>query len=133
MSQQPEGISLSVPVVDIPLWLLERRKLSKDWGKKLKLVQSKSEQVLGSINSKSNLDKAQAFIETHKARMQLKEWVEVEKMLIESPEGKDKNLFGQYASPLIKDVRMVLAMLKKENLYLADIGKEITDRIQFEM
>ena len=57
----------------------------------------------------------------------------MEKMLLESDEGKEKGLFGQYTSSIIKDSRTLIAMYKKENLYLADIGKEITDRAQFEM
>ena len=65
--------------------------------------------------------------------MRLKEWEEVEKLMIESDEGKATGLFGQYTSPLIKDARVIIAMYRKDNLYLADIGKEITDRIQFEM
>lgn len=65
--------------------------------------------------------------------MQLKNWIEVERLLINSPEGKEKNLFGRYSSPLIKDVRLIIAMLKKDNLYLANIGKEITARVQFEV
>jgi len=136
-----EEMQLTVSSADIPLWLLERRKLPKDWGKKLKLVQSKYEKVFSDINSKANLSNIQDFINTHKERslvllvigMQLKNWVEVEQMLISSPEGKEKTIFGRYSSPLIKDVRMIIAMLKKDNLYLADIGKEITARIQFEM
>jgi hypothetical protein len=136
-----EEIQLNVPSADIPLWLLERRKLPKDWGKKLKLVQSKYEKVFADINSKSNLSNIQDFINTHKERilvllvveMELKNWAEVEQMLISSPEGKEKTIFGRYLSPLIKDVRLIVAMLKKDNLYLADIGKEITARIQFEM
>ncbi len=133
MSQEAQAITLSVPAVDIPIWLLDRRKLGKDWGKKLKAVQSKYDKVIESISSKPSLSNIQGFMETHKGGMRLKEWLEVEKMLIESEEGKARNLFGQYSSPLIKDVRLIIAMLKKDNLYLADIGKEITDRIQFEM
>ena len=65
--------------------------------------------------------------------MQLKNWLEVEQLLINSPEGKEKTIFGRYSSPIIKDAKLIIAMLKKDNLYLADIGKEITARIQFEM
>ena len=65
--------------------------------------------------------------------MQLKNWLEVEQLLINSPEGKDKTIFGRYSSPIIKDVKLILAVLKKHNLYLADIGKEITAILHFEM
>ena len=65
--------------------------------------------------------------------MQLKEWESVEKLLLESDEAKEKGLFRQYTSTIIKDVRLLCAMYKKDNLYLADVGKEITHRIQFEL
>ena len=65
--------------------------------------------------------------------MMVKEWEAVEKLLINSSEGKEKNLFGQYSSLVIKDVRLLIAMYKKENLYLAEIGKGVTHQVQFEM
>ena len=130
--QQTQGISLTVPSVDIPLWLLERRRLPKDWGKKLKAVQSKYDKVFESISSKPALGPIQSFIDVHKTRMQFKDWLEVEKLLLTSAEAKEKNLFGQYSSQLIKDVRLIIAMLRKDNLYLADIGFGITVGYFFE-
>jgi len=127
-------ILLSVPAADIPLWLLERRRLSKDWAKKLKAIQTKSSQTLEQILSKPELSSVKPFIDSrNKSHFSLKDWEQLEKMLIESSEGKDKNFLGQYASQIIKDTRFIISALKKDNLFLADIGNEITDRIQFEM
>ena len=66
MTQGNEEMQLTVPVADIPLWLLDRRKLPKDWGKKLKLVQSKYEKVFEDINKKEALSQILSFIKDHK-------------------------------------------------------------------
>ncbi len=133
MEQKEQDLTLTVPVGDIPLWLLERRKLPKDWGKKLRAVQTKCESTLSAIAGAKDLADVKAYLDSHQGRMQLKEWEQTEKLLIASEAGKERNLFGQYSSPLIKDVRVVIGMLRKENLSLANIGKEVADRIQFEM
>ena len=57
---------MNVPIVDIPLWLLDRRKLCKDWGKKLRAVESKCEKTIEAISQKKNLEKTSAFIEAHR-------------------------------------------------------------------
>ena len=65
MAQQQE-IGLSVPAVDIPLWLLDRRKLPKDWAKKLKAVHSKGEHIVAAIMEKKNISTIRNFIDSFK-------------------------------------------------------------------
>lgn len=53
-------------------------------------------------------------------------------LLKATPEAESKNLFGNYNSPLLKEISSLLKVLEKSNLHLADIGKQLSHLVNFE-
>ena len=65
MEKQTELATLTVPAVDIPLWLLDRRRLCKDWGKRIKAVHTKRDSIIEAIRAKSTLSNIHSFLDDH--------------------------------------------------------------------
>ncbi len=49
-----------------------------------------------------------------------------------TPEAEAKTLFGSYSSKLMKDVSGLIKVLERNNLHIADIGRQLSHIANFE-
>lgn len=112
-------------------WMVDRKKLPKEWPKKHKAIQLKMKKI---IENNTISDKIlQEYIQINKETFNFANVLKIIEELIKSDEGKEKNFFGNFSSPVIKEWLALKELFQNENLHIVDLGKIISQNTTFEI
>eukprot|EP01017_Pseudomicrothorax_dubius_P020867 TRINITY_DN2264_c0_g1_i1.p1 TRINITY_DN2264_c0_g1~~TRINITY_DN2264_c0_g1_i1.p1 ORF type:complete len:540 (+),score=155.07 TRINITY_DN2264_c0_g1_i1:25-1620(+) len=112
-------------------WLLDRKKVPKDWNKRLKALHLKLEQLLDSFQ----LDNPQIreYVTRNRDSFDFLCLRTLCDMLLRTDEAKQKTLFGQYSSTLITQWLALRTLYQKDSLHIADMGRAMAQNTSFEI
>ena len=129
---------INVQAKEIHEWLVLRRKLDKYWGQQHKAIKLKQEKILKKIKTDlKNLEKVTKFFTSIKSQEEKEinyiNLLKLEKILINSEEGKKRNFFNQYSSQYIKDLQALVKIYKKKFIHIASLAQELNQKINHEL
>eukprot|EP00743_Colponemidia_sp_Colp-15_P003929 GILK01004239.1.p1 GENE.GILK01004239.1~~GILK01004239.1.p1 ORF type:complete len:595 (+),score=160.00 GILK01004239.1:38-1786(+) len=137
MASQTDTLPLDVQYHKLIEWLQVRQKLPQDWQKKLKAARLK---LTAAVTNAAKISKSAvqtsvtSFLsEQPEENMNYFRAQKVVEMLIQSAEGQEKTLFGNYSSPFIQEWQKVVQGLAKDNLYLAEAAQIMVQNVNYEI
>ncbi|CAG9321317.1 unnamed protein product [Blepharisma stoltei] len=102
-------------------WLSNRKKLDKDWSSKLRAIHAKQNDLIKSLSENPELENT-----IDNSKHGYLQAVEIfQKLLNTSEADKGKTLLGNYSSPYIYEWDRLIKLYQKQNLHLADCGKNL--------
>jgi hypothetical protein len=122
-------------------WLTSRGQLQGDWLTQLKSVQSKVKSTLANPAAYSLPIDIQRTMEESGANFwacqdgldQLSTTILKERGLQPSESGKLKNFFGSYSDPPLKALAALIALYRKNNLFLAESARLMTQAVSYDI
>lgn len=119
---------------DLITWLTERYLIPKDWPKRLEVIKQKNGEILEQIHNKEEKEFAK-IKETfpRDAEFNYESAKKLEVMIKKTEEAKAKTLFGNYSSPIIQNLLLVISLYEKNNVFLCEYAKLIVQYVNYDI
>lgn len=114
-------------------WLKERYLIPKDWPTRLEVIKSKSIELSNLINEKDDKGEFKKAKEIINSPLDYDSCKRLQSILMKTEEAKQKTLFGNYSSPIIYTMNLIINLYEKENIFLCEISKNTTQDLDYEI
>lgn len=123
---------------ELLIWLEGRYLIPKDWPKRLELIGVKKQELMEELWKKESpeMKKIQDTFKSFRNNVEnfnYNDIMRLNTLLLKTEEAKDKTLFGNFNSKLIKDCVLLVGIYNKNNIHLCESSKIIIQNIGYEI
>lgn len=129
-----DSFPIDIIFTDLLSWLTDRYLIPKDWPKRLEAISLKKIELLEQIQNKQDKD-FQKIKDSFALGSELsyEHCKRLQTMIIKTEEAKAKTLFGNYSSPIIKNLLLIISLYEKNNVFLCEYAKLISQYIKYDI
>lgn len=120
---------------DLLQWLKERYLIPNDWPQRIEAIKQKKQEFLEQIHRKDSKDliKIKEVFSLTNSDLTYDQVKKLQVMILKTEEAKQKTLLGNYSSPIITNINIVVKLYEKNNILLCEYAKLLLQYLNYDI